>query len=97
MCFFSPSTVTQSPPGPLTLLTAAGGNTVTVRSKAYTLENNDPDNVVGATVVADTAAWADALSKVPFVDPDRRDCFQYASCLVMYADGTSSTIGTFPA
>jgi hypothetical protein len=40
----------RSPPGPLTLLTAAGGNTVTVRSKAYTLENNDPNNVVGATV-----------------------------------------------
>lgn len=55
------------------------------------------NDVVGATVVADTAAWADALSKVPFVDPDRRDCFQYASCLVMYADGTSSTVGTFPA
>ncbi len=53
--------------------------------------------VVGAAVVADTAAWADALSKVPFVDPDRHDCFQHASCLVMRADGTSSTIGEFPA
>jgi thiamine biosynthesis lipoprotein len=54
-------------------------------------------DVVGATVVADTAAWADALSKVPFVDPTQRECFQHASCLVMYADGTSSTVGDFPA
>ena len=55
------------------------------------------NDVVGVSVVADTAAWADALSKVPFVDPARRDCFQYASCLVIHADGTSSTVGEFPA
>ncbi len=53
--------------------------------------------VVGATVVAGTAAWADALSKVPFVDPLQSDCFEHASCLVMYADGTTTTMGTFPA
>ncbi len=55
------------------------------------------NDVVGVTVVADTAAWADALSKVPFVDPAHRECFQYASCLVMHADGTTSTVGAFPA
>ena len=54
-------------------------------------------DVVGVTVIADTAAWADALSKVPFVDPTHRGCFLDASCLVMRADGTSSTIGAFPA
>ncbi len=53
--------------------------------------------VVGATVIAGTAAWADALSKVPFVDPLQSDCFEHASCLVMYADGTTTTTGTFPA
>ena len=54
-------------------------------------------DVVGATVVADTAAWADALSKVPFVDPSYTRCFERASCLVMHADGAATTIGPFPA
>jgi thiamine biosynthesis lipoprotein len=54
-------------------------------------------SVVGVSVVAGSAAWADALSKVPFVDDRRTDCFDQASCLVMYADGTTTTHGRFPA
>ena len=50
-------------------------------------------SVVGVSVVAGTAAWADALSKVPFVDPARQDCFGPASAIVMYDDGSSSSIG----
>ena len=50
-------------------------------------------SVVGVSVVAGTAAWADALSKVPFVDPARQDCFGSASAIVMFDDGTSSSIG----
>jgi FAD:protein FMN transferase len=53
--------------------------------------------VVGVAVVADTAAWADALSKVPFVDPEHTACFAQASCLVMHTDGSSSRVGAFPA
>jgi thiamine biosynthesis lipoprotein len=53
--------------------------------------------VVGVTVVADTAAWADALSKVPFVDPGHGGCFSRAAALVMHDDGTERTIGAFPA
>jgi thiamine biosynthesis lipoprotein len=49
--------------------------------------------VVGVTVAAGTAAWADALSKVPFVDPDHHDSFIVASALVMYADGSMSQRG----
>ncbi len=65
--------------------------------------------VVGAAVVADTAAWADALSKVPFVEtrpadrrpsahpPHRRlDAFRHAGALVMLADGSHHTLGDFP-
>jgi thiamine biosynthesis lipoprotein len=45
--------------------------------------------VVGVSVVAGTAAWADALSKVPFVDPQCAvDTFGAASALVIHADGT---------
>lgn len=54
-------------------------------------------DVVGVSVVAGSAAWADALSKVPFVDHRRTDCFDQASCLVMYADGATTTHGRFPA
>lgn len=50
--------------------------------------------VVGVSVVAGTAAWADALSKVPFVD---RACsveaFGAASALVIHADGTFRSHG----
>lgn len=49
--------------------------------------------VVGVAVVAGTAAWADALSKVPFIDPTNNDCFGTSSAIVMYDDGTSSSIG----
>lgn len=49
--------------------------------------------VVGASVVAGTAAWADALSKVPFVDPDRVDRFGAASALVMFDNGTNRAVG----
>ena len=45
--------------------------------------------VVGVSVVAGTAAWADALSKVPFVDPLRAvEAFGAASALVIHDDGT---------
>lgn len=54
-------------------------------------------DVVGACVVADTAAWADALSKVPFVDPSGAGCFTRAAALVMFADGGHDTLGAFPA
>jgi len=54
-------------------------------------------DVVGVTVVADTAAWADALSKVPFVDPALTRCFERTSCLVMHADGSSTALGTSTA
>lgn len=49
--------------------------------------------VVGVSVVAGTAAWADALAKVPFVDPARHDCFGPASAIVMFDDGTHVSIG----
>ena len=50
-------------------------------------------NVVGVAVIAGTAAWADALSKVPFVDPTRLDVFGATSALVMHRDGSTSVIG----
>ncbi|MCB1000622.1 MAG: FAD:protein FMN transferase [Acidimicrobiales bacterium] len=53
-------------------------------------------DVVGVTVVADTAAWADALSKVPFVDPTGTACFDHAGALVVHADGDVRTIGHVP-
>ncbi|TPW15823.1 MAG: thiamine biosynthesis lipoprotein [Acidimicrobiaceae bacterium] len=49
--------------------------------------------VVGASVVAGTAAWADALSKVPFVAPDRIDLLAPSSAVVMRSDGSTSLIG----
>ena len=49
--------------------------------------------VVGVTVVAGTAAWADALSKTPFVDPMHTAAFSPAAAFVMRADGTHTTIG----
>jgi thiamine biosynthesis lipoprotein len=49
--------------------------------------------VVGVTVVAGTAAWADALSKTPFVDPTHTATFSPAAAFVMHADGTHTTIG----
>jgi thiamine biosynthesis lipoprotein len=50
--------------------------------------------VVGVTVVAGTAAWADALSKVPFVeDRDPADRFERASALVLRDDGTARSYG----
>ena len=49
--------------------------------------------VVGVTVVAGTAAWADALSKTPFVDPTHTAAFSPAAAFVMHADGTRTTIG----
>lgn len=66
--------------------------------------------VVGVAVVADTAAWADALSKVPFVDATRgrsgapgdpvvhpmSTAFRHAGALVMLADGSNRTLGDFP-
>lgn len=54
------------------------------------------DGIVGVTVVADTAAWADALSKVPFVDPAHDTCFRRAAALVVHDDGTDRTLGAFP-
>lgn len=53
-------------------------------------------DVVGVTVVADTAAWADALSKVPFVDPTSTSRFDRAGALVVHADGHVRTIGHVP-
>ncbi len=53
-------------------------------------------DVVGACVVADTACWADALSKVPFVEPDGAGCFDRATALVMHDDGGHHVIGSFP-
>lgn len=49
--------------------------------------------VVGVTVVAGTTAWADALSKVPFVDPTRTDGFEAVAAFVLYADGSHRTVG----
>jgi thiamine biosynthesis lipoprotein len=49
--------------------------------------------VVGVAVVAGTAAWADALSKVPFVDPSTTQCFGPSSGIVMFDDGTCATVG----
>jgi thiamine biosynthesis lipoprotein len=49
--------------------------------------------VVGVTVVAGTAAWADALSKAPFVDPDHAVGFEPAAAYVLFADGSHRTIG----
>jgi len=49
--------------------------------------------VVGAAVVAGTAAWADALSKVPFVAPSQLDRLLPASGIVMFEDGTSTSVG----
>ena len=46
----------------------------------------------GVAVVAGTAAWADALSKVPFVDPSTTQCFGPASGIVLFDDGTSETV-----
>ncbi|MEX1104575.1 MAG: FAD:protein FMN transferase [Ilumatobacteraceae bacterium] len=50
-------------------------------------------SVVGAAVVAGTAGWADALSKVPFVAPSQLDRLLPASCIVMFEDGTSISSG----
>jgi thiamine biosynthesis lipoprotein len=49
--------------------------------------------VVGVTVVAGTAAWADALSKVPFVDPACTLGFEPAAAFVLFADGSHRTVG----
>lgn len=50
-------------------------------------------SIVGVSVIAGSAAWADALSKVPFVDATRADVFDPASALIMHCDGTTSMIG----
>lgn len=56
---------------------------------------NNASSVVGATVVAGTAAWADALSKLPFVDDHlAAGSFDAASALVIREDGTTETIGS---
>ncbi|MGD9997205.1 MAG: FAD:protein FMN transferase [Ilumatobacteraceae bacterium] len=50
--------------------------------------------IIGATVVAGTAGWADALSKVPFVLgglPD--DLFDAVSALVIRTDGSYASVG----
>ncbi len=50
-------------------------------------------SVVGVTVMAGTAAWADALSKVPIVDPAATDVLAPTSALVMFADGSTVDVG----
>jgi FAD:protein FMN transferase len=58
-------------------------------------------SVVGVTVVAGTAGWADALSKVPFIDlryrgesrPAEGGPFEVASALVIREDGTTGHYG----
>jgi FAD:protein FMN transferase len=49
--------------------------------------------VVGVSVIAGTAAWADALSKVPFVAPDRTDLLAPTAAFVMHRDGSTDVIG----
>ena len=51
------------------------------------------NDVVGVAVVAGTAAWADALSKVPFVVPYDDESFRVASALVFHADGSTTVRG----
>jgi thiamine biosynthesis lipoprotein len=55
----------------------------------------DAAAVVGVSVVAGTAAWADALSKVPFVDRHASTTtLGAASALIMCADGSVETHGS---
>ncbi|MBI5089773.1 MAG: FAD:protein FMN transferase [Actinobacteria bacterium] len=50
--------------------------------------------IVGASVVAGTAGWADALSKVPFVlGRVPAELFEAASTLVVRSDGSYATTG----
>jgi hypothetical protein len=59
-----------------------------------TNRRTDGAAVVGVTVVAGTAAWADALSKVPFVDAAGcASYFRVTSALVLCDDGTTSSYG----
>jgi thiamine biosynthesis lipoprotein len=52
------------------------------------------ETVVGSTVVAGTAGWADALSKVPFVEVTISPAiFGAASALVVRVDGSIETVG----
>jgi thiamine biosynthesis lipoprotein ApbE len=52
--------------------------------------------VVSVTVLAGTAAWADALSKVPFVDPEAITEIAPAAALVVRADQSIECVGDFP-
>lgn len=50
-------------------------------------------SVVGVCVIASTAAWADALSRIPFVAPERTDLFGPTSALIMHGNGDTASIG----
>jgi thiamine biosynthesis lipoprotein len=56
--------------------------------------SNPAAAVVGVTVVAGTAAWADALSKVPFID--RSADLGAASAVIFTDDGEQRTVGDVP-
>jgi len=61
---------------------------------APTTGESTTSDVVGASVVAATAGWADALSKVAFVDPAHVvDTLGPASALIMTSDGASTVVG----
>ncbi len=50
--------------------------------------------IVGASVVAGTAGWADALSKVPFVvGRVPSELFDVASAFVIRSDGSCESVG----
>jgi FAD:protein FMN transferase len=56
--------------------------------------SHGPADVVGVSVVAGTAGWADALSKVPFVDRRNSTSWGSASALIIRQDGTIESRGS---